>query len=1235
MKRNTQANDGKILRYSLRKYKLGLASVTIGAIFLSFAAVQGVKADEAVSTPDSSTQVEPADPSLTTSGLVTETPTAPVTSENTSVSKANEPVSLPEENTGRTETTKLTETSENTPKTVSTNNSQTLTNASEDPIAEGTIRLHFQELPSPDKSSLGLWTWDDVETPSSQKGAWPTGATSFAEAKQDDYGVYLDVKLSSTPKKLSFLINNAAGTNLSGDKAVEILSPQMNVAWIDKDFQVYSYQPIPQDHVRINYFRTDGDYSNKSVWYWGDVKDAPSNWPDGVNFQPNGKYGAYLDIPLTQAAKSIGFLLLDESKTGDDVKIQPNDYKFSDLKKSRQLFVRDTDPTVYTNPYFVKDVRLTGVQQLSPSKIELSFTNLDEVSSEDILKDLKVTDKDGNSVTLKQLDLDAKLKKATLTGDFAAENLPYKVTLGSDSFKTSESWQLKDALYSYDGELGARLEENGTKAHVTLWSPSADQVDIIVYDKNNQDKVLAERTLSKGPRGTWQADLLATDFGLENLTGYFYQYRIKRGDQSVIVLDPYAKSLAAWNSDDASKGPEHKIAKAAFVDPANYGPKDLDYAKIPNFKSREDAIIYEAHVRDFTSDKAISAELKHQFGTFAAFAERLDYLKDLGVTHIQLLPVLSYYFVNELQNGKRLAAYASSDSNYNWGYDPQNYFSLTGMYSENPSDPAKRIEEFKNLVAAIHAHGMGVILDVVYNHTAKTAIFEDLEPNYYHFMDADGTPRSSFGGGRLGTTHYMSRRVLVDSIAYLTKEYKVDGFRFDMMGDHDAESIEQAYNTARALNPNLIMLGEGWVTYAGDENSLVQPADQSWMKDTDTVAVFSDDIRNTLKSGYPNEGTPAFITGGKRDINKVFDNIKAQPTNFEADSPGDVIQYIAAHDNLTLFDIIAQSIKKDPSKSENNAEIHRRLRLGNLMVLTAQGTPFIHSGQEYGRTKQFRDPAYRYPVSEDKVPNKSHLLVDEKGNPFDYPYFIHDSYDSSDAVNHFDWTKATDSQAFPENTKTRAFTKGLIALRKSTDAFNFKSKADVDARGTLLTVQDNVAQEDLVLGYQTIASNGDRYLVYVNADSKARQFDLSKLTNGLSYRVLADGNQVNLSGISELSGVAINNHILTLDPLTATIIRLTNAQTPTEEVAQPSEKTESFGEKETEVTKTRVQTSSQEDLVGDAELVNHDNGQAKTEASRQTDKQLPSTGEKTNRGLFVTGLLSILSLGFLRKRRTK
>ena len=1250
MKNVQQSSNDKVLRYSLRKYKLGLASVTIGAVFLSFAL-----GGQTVLGQESSAEVLPASQLITESNT-SQPQTQERSEENSNLTQAG--TALRDTNPANQDQLVVTDSQapesspekEHTSPTSSTEpvvlpHSSVTNTPSEEPISQGSIRLHFEELPSKDKESLGLWTWGDVETPSSEVGSWPTGAGSFATAKQDDYGVYLDVKLTDKAQKLNFLINNAIGDNLTGDKTLEILSPQMNEAWIDKDFQIYAYQPIPEGYVRLNYYRTDGDYSHKSVWYWGDVKEAPSTWPDGVDFKTGGKYGAYLDIPLSQAAKSIGFLLLDESKTGDEVKIQPNDYTFNDLKKTRQLFVRDEDPTIYTNRYFVKDVRLTGASQLSPSQIELSFTNLDDVTVDDILKDLTLTDKDGQKQTIGQVTLDKKLKKASLTGDFKADKLPYTVTFGNDSYQTRDSWQLKDALYSYDGELGARLEEQGSKATVTLWSPSADQVDIIIYDKDNQDQIVAERPLTKGQRGTWTAELTARDLGITDLTGYFYHYRITRQGESVLVLDPYAKSLAAWNSDDANKGPVHKIAKAAFVDPSQYGPKDLDYAKIPHFKTRDDAIIYEAHVRDFTSDQAISDQLKHQFGTFTAFAERLDYLKDLGVTHIQLLPVLSYYFVNELDNAKRLDAYASSNSNYNWGYDPQNYFSLTGMYSENPSDPTKRIEEFKQLVAAIHERGMGVILDVVYNHTAQTAIFEDLEPHYYHFMDADGSPRTSFGGGRLGTTHHMSRRVLLDSISYLTKEYKVDGFRFDMMGDHDAESIEQAYHAARALNPNLIMLGEGWVTYAGDENSPVQPADQSWMKQTDTVAVFSDDMRNTLKSGYPNEGTPAFITGGKQDIAKVFANIKAQPTNFEADSPGDVIQYIAAHDNLTLFDIIAQSIKKDPSKADNNAEIHRRLRLGNLLVLTSQGTPFIHSGQEYGRTKQFKDPAYHKPVSEDKVPNKSHLLVDEAGQPFDYPYFIHDSYDSSDAINHFDWTKATDSTTYPESTWSRAYTKGLIALRRSTDAFNLKNKAAVDSRVTLLTQpgQDGVAQEDLVLGYKAVATNGETYLVYVNADKQTRQFDLSKVLENRSYLVLADGRQVNLAGLDQLSGVTISDQTLTLDPLTATIMKLTNVkdngvvdqgnkqEEPDKTVNEiPSPKTPTNGLKQGQSVETVLVSNKENQTAFNQEQISDNLSNPQTAKATR----LPETGEQRSSGL-LAGLLSFLGLGMLLSKKRK
>ncbi|MCI3918225.1 pullulanase [Streptococcus intermedius] len=1093
---------------------------------------------------------------------------------------------------------------------------------SEDKIAEGNIRLHFKTLPSDNLASLGLWTWDDVETPSSQKGSWPTGATSFSTAKKDDYGYYLDVKMAEKRSKISLLINNTAGTNLTGDKTIELLSPNMNEVWFDKDYNPHPYEPLKEGLVRINYYRTDGKYDKKSLWLWGDVENPSKNWPDGVDFEKTGKYGRYVDVPLKDAAKTIGFLLLDENKSGDDVKIQPQDYNLTNLKKNSQIFLRDADPNIYTNPYFVNDIRMTGAQHIGLTEIEATFSTLENAKKEDILKNLKITDKNKKEVAIKDVILDVKNKKAKIVGDFGQAQAPYTIKYGNDQFTTSMNWQLKDSIYKYDGELGARVSQAGKQVDVTFWSPSADQVDLVIYDKNDQNKVVGKVAMTKGEAGTWKGTLTSqTNLGIKDYRGYFYHYEITRGGKKVLALDPYAKSLAAWNSEDAEKGESYKIAKAAFVEPSEYGPKDLTYAKIPNFKKREDALIYETHVRDFTSDPAISKDLKSQFGTFSAFIEKLDYLKDLGVTHIQLLPVLSYYFVNELKNAERMDKYASSNSNYNWGYDPQNYFSLTGMYSTNPKDPAKRIEEFKNLVNEIHKRGMGVIMDVVYNHTAKTSIFEDLEPNYYHFMDADGTPRTSFGGGRLGTTHYMSRRVLVDSIKYLTSEYKVDGFRFDMMGDHDAESIQKAYEEAKKLNPNLVMLGEGWKTYTGDENKPVQPADQSWMKSTDTVGVFSDDIRNTLKSGYPNEGAPAFITGGKRNVESVFKNIKAQPTNFEADSPGDVIQYIAAHDNLTLFDIIAQSIKKDPAVPANNQEIHRRLRLGNMMVLTSQGTPFIHSGQEYGRTKQFRDPAYKYPVPDDKVPNKSHLLTNADGTPFEYPYFIHDSYDSSDAVNHFDWTKATDSGKYPENAKSRAYMKGLIALRKSTDAFTRKTKAEVDQNVTLITQsgKDGVGKEDLILGYQVVASNGDIYAVLINADSKERKFNFGEGYKHLAQaEIVADANTAGVAAISNPVGVNLGADGVSLAPLTATILRIQKKSKPNQEKPNGEDKHQSGLSRPKEDSGQAAPSSTQRETS--TEKI-----QQQQIARAKSDKFLPSTGTTVSMIGIFTGIVLLLS----------
>ena len=1147
--RKTPSQTEKKMVYSIRSLKNGTGSVLIGASLILLA-----MATPTISANENTTSNKGTSNETTTALAQPLTDTAVHSdkkeSDISSPKNANASLAKTEEKAATETTTPATATpADSAPQIGQDRSSEPTTSTSpvatetkvEEPIEDNYFRIHVKKLPEENKDAQGLWTWDDVEKPSEN---WPNGALSFKDAKKDDYGYYLDVKLKGEQaKKISFLINNTAGKNLTGDKSVEKLAPKMSEAWLDQDYKVFSYEPQPAGTVRVNYYRTDGNYDKKSLWYWGDVKNPSSaQWPDGTDFKATGKYGRYIDIPLKDAAKEFGFLLLDESKQGDDVKIRKEDYKFTDLKNHSQIFLKDDDETIYTNPYYVHDIRMTGAQHVGTSSIESSFSTLVGAKKEDILKHSNITNHLGNKVTITDVAIDEAGKKVTYSGDFSDTKHPYTVSYNSDKFTTKTSWRLKDETYSYDGKLGAELKEEGKQVDLTLWSPSADKVSVVVYDKNDPEKVVGTVALEKGERGTWKQTLDSTNkLGITDFTGYYYHYQIERQGKTVLALDPYAKSLAAWNSDDAKIDDAHKVAKAAFVDPAKLGPQDLTYGKIRNFKSREDAVIYEAHVRDFTSDPAIAKDLTKPFGTFEAFIEKLDYLKNLGVTHIQLLPVLSYYFVNELKNHERLSDYASSNSNYNWGYDPQNYFSLTGMYSSDPKNPEKRIAEFKNLINEIHKRGMGAILDVVYNHTAKVDIFEDLEPNYYHFMDADGTPRTSFGGGRLGTTHYMTKRLLVDSIKYLVDTYKVDGFRFDMMGDHDAASIEEAYKAARALNPNLIMLGEGWRTYAGDENMPTKAADQDWMKHTDTVAVFSDDIRNNLKSGYPNEGQPAFITGGKRDINTIFKNLIAQPTNFEADSPGDVIQYIAAHDNLTLFDIIAQSIKKDPSKAENYAEIHRRLRLGNLMVLTAQGTPFIHSGQEYGRTKQFRDPAYKTPVAEDKVPNKSHLLRDKDGNPFDYPYFIHDSYDSSDAVNKFDWTKATDRKAYPENVKSRDYMKGLIALRQSTDAFRLKSLQDIKDRVHLITVpgQNGVEKEDVVIGYQITAPNGDIYAVFVNADEKAREFNLGTAFAHLrNAKVLADENQAGPVGIANPKGLEWTEKGLKLNALTATVLRV-------------------------------------------------------------------------------------------------
>ncbi len=659
-------------------------------------------------------------------------------------------------------------------------------------------------------------------------------------------------------------------------------------------------------------------------------------------------------------------------------------------------------------------------------------------------------------------------------------------------------WKLIDELYYYDGELGLRYSEEETLFR--LWAPLATSVTLNLYEQGTDSVPYKQVDLTKGAKGLWTASVEG------DLWAHFYNYTVTNYGVSRTILDPYAKSMAVTTGDHTVAG------KGAVVDPSLIGP-ELEFADIQGFEKREDAIIWEIHVRDFTSDPDITTDA--QFGTYKAFIERLGYIRELGVTHIQLLPVLSYRWGNELENHKRMLEYAVS-SNYNWGYDPHNYFSPEGMYSEDPTDPALRIRELKELVQAIHEHGMGVTLDVVYNHTASLELFEDIVPGYYHFMDARGNPKSSYGGGRLGSTHKMVRKLIIDSMVFWTAEYKVDGFRYDLMGDLDSETVQMAYDQVKAINPMVIKVGEGWRTYAGDDNDEVTPADQDWMGSTNSVASFSDEIRNELKSGFGSEGEPRFITGGPRNIRTIFNNVIAKPGNMTEDDPGDVLQYIAAHDNLTLHDVIAYSIKKDPARHQE--EIQQRIRLGNTIILTSQGTAFLHAGQEYGRTKQWKG---------EEAPESDYTYVEG----FEHPYFIENSYDASDIINHFDWDKVTRPGIHKE---TMAFTKGLIALRRSTDAFRLGTEEEIRRKVHLIQSED-IREEDLVIGYRAESTQGTRYYVFVNADSVSRDIRLdTNLTSGV---VLVDSDEAGTREVNSLSGVQVYPSFIRLDALTATVIK--------------------------------------------------------------------------------------------------
>ena len=883
-----------------------------------------------------------------------------------------------------------------------------------------------------------------------------------------------------------------------------------------------------ENKIRIHYQRQNGNYEDFGVWSWGDVKEKSVNWPTGAcSFNGKDKFGAYSDIELIANAKQINFLIVNKKNGEKD----SGNKELKMDKNTKEIWIKEKDDKVYLSPEMQIVIEITSAKITDTDKILISLSCSAKEAISEFKENLVIKDSENNLITPRAIEaLEGNQISVAIPLNMA--KTPATITFKDKTILAQKSWQLIDKHFFYEGnDLGCTWH-NGNPT-LKLWAPRASKVEVFIFDKNDQTKTIGRKSLILQNKGVWSVDISANDAkGISDISGCFYQFEITNpGETPKRILDPYARSMAAVTVAPGAVHAGHTndfLGKAAFIDPDKIG-KTPRKVKIENYNKREDAIIYEIHVRDFTSDPSIKDQITGKWGSFKAFKSKLAYIKSLGVTHVQLLPVMAWYYGDETKMARPELHYSTQNNQYNWGYDPHNYFSLDGAYSENPNDPALRVAEFKELVDAIHAEGMGVILDVVYTHMVKANFLNDIVPNYYFFQDKNGNFLGDFGNN-LATNHKMSEKLMVDSVKYWFQQYQIDGMRWDMMGDATSEAVQNAYDAAKEINPNCIFLGEGWRTFKGhiaDPSLAGKAADQDWMDKTDSVGVFSDELRNELKSGFGCEGQPMFLTGGKRNINKIFKNIKAQPDNTPADSPGDMVQYIAAHDNLPLYDVIAQSIKKDPAIAENDLEIHRRVRIGNAMILLSQGTAFLHAGQEYGRTKQWKTSG--------KPEHKYHEFADENGKPFEHPYFIHDSYDSTDAINMFDWTKALNVSKFPINSVTRKYTTGLIALRRSSDAFHLGSKELVDKNVTLIKAPE-IENDDLVIAIKAVSTSKETFYVFINADNVKREISLkTDLTDG---KVLVDREQAGTKELTHPNGVTLLKDKIILKPLTVTVIKM-------------------------------------------------------------------------------------------------
>lgn len=592
------------------------------------------------------------------------------------------------------------------------------------------------------------------------------------------------------------------------------------------------------------------------------------------------------------------------------------------------------------------------------------------------------------------------------------------------------------------------------------------QVKIHIYEDGQGGKAIKTIKMKASDENRWEATVKG------DLKGKFYTFDIGKGETPGV----FAKAVGVNGM------------RGAIVDMAETNPQGWENDQRPVIQSPADLVIYEMHWRDFSID--VSSGLKNK-GKFLALTEpkAIEHLKNLGVNAVHILPSFDYASVDETK---------LDTPQYNWGYDPKNYNVPEGSYSTDPYNPVTRIKEFKQMVQALHKAGIRVILDVVYNHTFDIdhSNFQLTYPDMYYRKTADGKYSDGSGcGNETASEKPLMREFMLESVKYWIDEYHIDGFRFDLMGVHDIETMQQIRAEVNKIDPSIYIYGEGW-----SAGSCAYPVDKLAMKanaqQLNGIAAFSDDMRDALRGPFSDDHKGALLAGipGEEESLKfgivggiAHPQVDMTKVNYDkkpwTNNPTEQISYVSCHDDMCLVDRLKASIPsltdKNIPEKERKAELIRIDQLAQTAVFTSQGVPFILSGEE--------------------------MLRDKKG--------VHNSYNSPDSINHLDWNNL---QHYPQ---FFAYYKNLIQLRKNHPAFRLATGDKVRQHLEFLPAVDSKdVKQDCLVGFLLKDLQGidawKTIVVIYNFNKEAKEMAIPEGT----YTIACCNGAIDEAGLGEVSG---------------------------------------------------------------------------------------------------------------------